>query len=59
MQQDCGVQPPRQIYASTLNRRDRRWARRRGRGPRGLALLTLATVAVAVGALATFAPGIG
>jgi hypothetical protein len=50
---------PRQIYASTLNRRDRRWARRRGPSPIGLALVTLAKLIVAFSVLAAFATGLG
>jgi hypothetical protein len=55
MQDDRDVQP-RQIYASTLARRDRRWTRRRGPSA-GLALITVATVMAAFGAVAAFAPG--
>jgi hypothetical protein len=43
---------PRQIYASTLTRRDRRWSGRRGRGLRGVALAMAATMAVALSVLA-------
>jgi ABC-type Fe3+ transport system permease subunit len=49
---------PRQIYASTLTRRDRRWARRRGRGPWGLALMTAATLVAALSVLAIAVPGV-
>jgi hypothetical protein len=49
---------PRQIYASTLTRRDRRWARRRGRGMRSVALMTAATLVAALSALAIMVPGV-
>lgn len=57
MYEDRTVQP-RQIYASTVTRRDRRWTRRRGRGALGLALLTSATLLAAITVLATLAPGL-
>lgn len=43
---------PRQIYASTLTRRDRRWSGRRGRGLLGVALLAITTMAAALFVLA-------
>jgi hypothetical protein len=43
---------PRQIYASTLTRRDRRWSGRRGRGLLGVALVAIATMAAALFVLA-------
>jgi hypothetical protein len=46
---------PRQIYASTLTRRERRWARRRVRGLRGTALVMACAVA-ALTVLAAVAP---
>ena len=49
---------PRQIYASTLTRRDRRWARRRVRGLLGLALRTGATLLAALSVLAIVVPGV-
>ena len=49
---------PRQIYASTLTRRDRRWARRRGRGLRGIAFMTAATLLAALSVLAIAVPGV-
>ncbi len=49
---------PRQIYASTVTRRDRRWTRRRGRGMLGVALLTSATLLAAITVLAALAPGL-
>ncbi len=58
MYEDRCVQQPRQIYASTLTRRDRRWTRRRGRGRPVLALLSLATFVIALSVLATLAPGL-
>lgn len=57
MYEDRVVQP-RQIYASTATRRDRRWTRRRGRGALGLVLLTSATLVAAITVLATLAPGL-
>lgn len=50
---------PRQIYASTVTRRDRRWSRRRGRGVSGVALLTAAMLLVALTVLAALAPALG
>jgi hypothetical protein len=55
MPDDRCVQP-RQIYASTLSRRERRWSRRRGRGLRATALLVACAVAAAVTVVAAFAP---
>lgn len=49
---------PRQIYASTLARRDRRWARRRGPSSLGLTLVTVATLVTALSVLALLAPGL-
>ena len=49
---------PRQIYASTLTRRDRRWARRRARSVRGIVLMTAATLVAALSALAIVVPGV-
>jgi hypothetical protein len=46
---------PRQIYASTLTRRERRWARRRARGLRGAALV-MACALAALTVLAAVAP---
>lgn len=43
---------PRQIYASTLTRRDRRWSGRRGRGLLGVVLVTIATMVAALSVLA-------
>ena len=61
MRHDPGV-VPRQIYASTVTRRDRRWTGRRGRGRGrgvlGVAIVTAATVAAALTVLATIAPGL-
>ncbi|HUR86554.1 MAG TPA: hypothetical protein VMY78_14525 [Solirubrobacteraceae bacterium] len=48
---------PRQIYASTLTRRERRWARRRARGLRSAALVMACAVA-AVWMLAAVAPAL-
>jgi hypothetical protein len=56
MYEDRCVQP-RQIYASTLTRRERRWSRRR-RHVLGIAVVSAATVAAAVSVLAAFAPGL-
>jgi ABC-type Fe3+ transport system permease subunit len=49
---------PRQIYASTLTRRDRRWARRRARSLLGLAVLSAATLLAALSVLAIVVPGV-
>jgi len=57
MYEDRCVQP-RQIYASTLTRRERRWSRRR-KSVFGIAFVSGATLAAALTALATFAPGLG
>jgi hypothetical protein len=54
MLDDRPVQP-RQIYASTLTRRERRWARRRARGLRATALVMACAVA-ALTVLAAVAP---
>jgi len=48
---------PRQIYASTLTRRERRWARRRARGSLSVATDTIATLVAALSALAIMLPG--
>ncbi len=48
---------PRQIYASTLTRRERRWARRRARGALlGLTLLSAVTLLAALSVLAIVVP---
>jgi hypothetical protein len=52
---DDRIVQPRQIYASTLTRRERRWARRRARGYRGVALV-MACAAAALTVLAAVAP---
>jgi hypothetical protein len=58
MYEDRAVQP-RQIYASTVTRRDRRWtSRRRGRGIGGFAVVSLATLLAALTVIATIAPGL-
>jgi hypothetical protein len=57
MYEDRAVQP-RQIYASTVTRRDRRWTRRRGRPTLAVALLSTAMVLAAVSVLAALAPGV-
>jgi hypothetical protein len=57
MYEDPCVQP-RQIYASTVTRRDRRWTRRRGRGPLGLTLVSTAALLAALTVIATLAPGL-
>jgi hypothetical protein len=49
---------PRQIYASSLSRRERRWARRRARGALALALVSAATVLAALSVLAIVVPGV-
>jgi hypothetical protein len=49
---------PRQIYASTVTRRERRRLRSRGRGARGVALVTLATLVAAIVVLAAVTPGL-
>jgi hypothetical protein len=57
MYEDRCVQP-RQIYASTVTRRDRRGSRRRGRGLLGLALVSALTLAAALTVLAALAPAL-
>jgi hypothetical protein len=54
MLDDRWVQP-RQIYASTLTRRERRWTSRRTRGVRPSAIL-MGCVVAAVSVLAVVAP---
>jgi hypothetical protein len=49
---------PRQIYASTVTRRGRRRLRTRGRGRRGIVLVTVATLLAAIAVLATITPGL-
>lgn len=49
---------PRQIYASTVTRRDRRWTRRRGRGALGVALIGGALLLTALTLLAAVAPAL-
>ena len=49
---------PRQIYASTLTRRDRRWARRRAHSVRGVALMTGVTLLAALSMLVIVVPGV-
>jgi hypothetical protein len=46
---------PRQIYASTLSRRERRWARRRARSLR-VTTLVMACAVAALTVLAAVAP---
>ena len=57
---DDRIVQPRQIYASTLNRRDRRWARRRGRGRSvlSIALVTAAALLAGLLVLAVVLPGV-
>lgn len=61
MRHSSGV-VPRQIYASTVTRRDRRWTRRRGRGRgravRGVAIMSAATLVAALTVIAAIAPGL-
>jgi len=56
MYEDRCVQP-RQIYASTVTRRDRRWSRRR-RSVLTIAFASGAALVAALSVLATFAPGL-
>jgi type IV secretory pathway component VirB8 len=49
---------PRQIYASTLTRRERRWARRRPRVAFAVALVSAATLLAALSVLAILVPGV-
>jgi hypothetical protein len=58
MYEDRAAMQPRQIYASTVTRRDRRWTRRRNRGLLSIALVSAATLAAALTVLATVAPGL-
>jgi hypothetical protein len=57
MDEDRCVQP-RQIYASTVTRRDRRWTRRRGHGLVGVTLVSAVALLAALTVIATFAPGL-
>lgn len=57
MLEDRLVQP-RQIYASTVTRRDRRWTRRRGRGALGVVLVGAAMLLTALTVLAAVAPAL-
>jgi hypothetical protein len=57
MYEDRCVQP-RQIYASTVRRRDRRWTRRRGHGLLGVSLVSAAALLAALTVIATLAPGL-
>ncbi len=58
MVHDRAVQP-RQIYASTLTRRERRSRRRaRSHGVLSLALVTAATLVAALSVLAIVVPGV-
>ncbi len=50
---------PRQIYASTLDRRDRRWTRRRNRGLLGVAIIALCALAPAVVVVAALTQNLG
>ena len=49
---------PRQIYASTLTRREARWTRRRARGAFGFVLVSAATLLAALSVLAIVVPGV-
>jgi len=55
------VVQPRQIYASTLTRRERRWTRRRGRGRAVLSLVLMSAMALgaALSVLGIVVPGAG
>jgi len=57
MYEDRGV-VPRQIYASTVTRRDRRWTRRSRRGLLSIVLVSTATLLAAITVLAALAPGV-
>ncbi len=50
---------PRQIYASTAHRRDRRWARRRGRAGFTVVLVAATMLLATLTLVATLAPQIG
>jgi hypothetical protein len=49
---------PRQIYASTLTRRERRWARRRARAGLSIVLVSAFSLLAAVSVLAVVLPGV-
>ncbi len=49
---------PRQIYASTLSRRERRWARRRARSAVNVVFISAAALVAALSVLAIVVPGI-
>jgi hypothetical protein len=49
---------PRQIYASTLTRRERRWARRRARAGLSVVLVSAFSLLAALSVLAIVLPGV-
>ena len=49
---------PRQIYASTLTRRERRWSRRRTRAGLGVMLVSAISLLAALSVLAIVVPGV-
>jgi hypothetical protein len=50
---------PRQIYTSTLSRRDRRWTSRPRRAPLGASLVGAAALLATLVALLALTPGLG
>lgn len=50
---------PRQIYASTAHRRDRRWARRRGRTGFAVVLVAVTMLLATLTLIAALAPQLG
>lgn len=50
---------PRQIYASTLSRRERRWSRRRARLPLAVAAAAATAVLLVLTVVAAIAPALG
>ncbi len=48
--------PPRQIYASSLNRREHRRRRARARGQRGVAVVALGMLGTVLSVLVAVAP---
>ncbi len=55
---DDRLMQPRQIYASTLTRRERRWSRRRARAGSSVVLVSALSLLAALSVLAIVVPGV-